>query len=890
MDLRASADAPHDRIAANVVHERLPNGLTLLIKENHNAPVAAIYVLVQVGYFNEPNRLTGISHVIEHMMFKGTPRRPEEEQFAREIREIGGSLNASTYYDYTSYHVVAPSSVLDHALEIQADAIQNSRMDAGALTKEIEVIVQESLQKRDNPNAMLVETLYELAFDQHHIRRWRIGQPDTLRALTRDDLTEFVQQTYRPENMILAIVGDVDPVEAKAQVDRHWGRFKKGTVQVEDSPLEVERTDFRYRRISGDTRQRLVLFSFPAPSTLHEDSAAMMVLSAILSDGRSARLFRKLREELRVANSAWSSYEGFAQMGLFLLGAESHGADPRPAEKALWSEIVRIQYEPVGEAELRRIKRRVESQRLYAQEEVLGMARTLAGYEALGGYELTDTILEKLRAVTAEDVMRVANTYIKLEGAALVEYLPAQDNTPEFSSEQTIASLYDAQANTEVMDRAPEAPPETQKAFAFHPSRTSFEAVTRGLPLPWGGMLYYKTRRDLPLVSITALFQGGKRGETISNCGITNLMLKSTLKGTHKYSAEEIANRIEGLGSGIGLSASADFFGFGMKIKRDALAEGFDVFAEVLARPSFPAEEIEREKQSVLAEIRRQQDNIGSLAMDLFSAAYYGEDHPYGLPAIGTADAIGPVMRTDLLLWHQRHVIAQNLVVGLVGDIDENEAIALFANLLERRTCARAERLPIPLQGKLSSPDRVLYRQKQQTAAVLGFHGAGLYNEDRYALDVLAEIVSGMGGRLFRAVRGEHALAYQVAAFHRVRQEAGNFITYAATSPENEEVARDLILRECELLAREAVSGRELESAKAAILGQYVIGTQTFGAQSAELATIGVYGLPIEEPQRYLEMVSNVTSDDVTDVAQRYLDPRNSWLGVVRGGARTATI
>ena len=189
----------------------------------------------------------------------------------------------------------------------------------------------------------------------------------------------------------------------------------------------------------------------------------MMVLTAILSDGRSSRLFRKLREELRVATSAWASYEGFGQMGLFLLGAESHKPDPRAAERALWAEIVRIQYEPVGQAELHRIKRRVESQRLYSQEEVLGMARTLASYEALGGYELIDTFMERLRAVTAEDVMRVANTYIKLPGAALVEYLPTQDNTPEFSSEQIIEELYDAQAHTEVMDRAADTPPEDYK-------------------------------------------------------------------------------------------------------------------------------------------------------------------------------------------------------------------------------------------------------------------------------------------------------------------------------------------------------------------------------------------------------------------------------------------
>ncbi len=166
--------------------------------------------------------------------------------------------------------MVVPAVAVDHALEIQADALQNARMDAGALAKELEVIVQESLQKRDNPNAMLVETLYELSFDEHRIRRWRIGHPDILRALTREDLNAFVKDSYRPENIIISIVGDVDTVEVKGLVESQWGRLKKGAPIVEDSPLEPERDDFRYKRITGDTRQRLVLFSFPAPSTLHE--------------------------------------------------------------------------------------------------------------------------------------------------------------------------------------------------------------------------------------------------------------------------------------------------------------------------------------------------------------------------------------------------------------------------------------------------------------------------------------------------------------------------------------------------------------------------------------------------------------------------------------------
>ena len=174
MNSKGTDMSAKDQITADVLCERLPNGITVLIKENRNSPVAAAVVLVKVGYYNEPDKLNGIAHVIEHMAFKGTRRRPEEDQFAREVRELGGSLNASTYYDETAYHVIVPAESLDHALEIQADALQNARIDKGALAREIEVIVQESLQKRDSPNAMLVEAAYELAFDHHRIRRLRI--------------------------------------------------------------------------------------------------------------------------------------------------------------------------------------------------------------------------------------------------------------------------------------------------------------------------------------------------------------------------------------------------------------------------------------------------------------------------------------------------------------------------------------------------------------------------------------------------------------------------------------------------------------------------------------------------------------------------------------------
>ena len=342
-----------------------------------------------------------------------------------------------------------------------------------------------------------------------------------------------------------------------------------------------------------------------------------------------------------------------------------------------------------------------------------------------------------------------------------------------------------------------------------------------------------------------------------------------------------LRTELKGLGSGIGFSASPDFFSYSMKLKRDVLTEGFAIFTEVLGHPTFPAEEVEREKQAIYAEIRRQQDNNIALAMDQFSAACYG-DSPYGLPSSGIAEAVAEQTPATLAAWREGLMTAENMAIGIVGDLSEEEAIALFDGLLP----ARAGRISRRLSRSISRFGKGFCRVTNSSPPpLLGFPGANIYDEDRYALDMLAEIVSGMGGRFFRAVRGDNALAYQVSGFHRSRQDAGNFAAYASTAPENEERARDLLLAQCALLTREPVTAQELASGKASMIGEHAIGTQTFGAQAGELAVCGVYGLGPDEPARYLQRISSLTAEDMQAIAAKYLTPDRYWLGAARGGA-----
>src|SRR5499427_3167597 len=234
----------------------LKNGLTVLIREQQAVPLASITTYVKAGYFDEDDRISGISHVIEHMFFKGTSKRPVGA-IARETQTLGGYLNAHTFYDRTVYHTEVPAENMKRALEIQSDALWNSVYDPDELKKEIEVVLQENNRKLDNPSAVASEKLYETAFQQHRMKRWRIGTPEGLRALSRDDVVAYVKKYYRPSNIILSIAGSLDIEETIADVVKLYGTAPadQEPLKRDSGPAEPDQTQLRYSWLRGSIEQ-----------------------------------------------------------------------------------------------------------------------------------------------------------------------------------------------------------------------------------------------------------------------------------------------------------------------------------------------------------------------------------------------------------------------------------------------------------------------------------------------------------------------------------------------------------------------------------------------------------------------------------------------------------
>ena len=856
----------------------LPNGLTVLLRRDPSAPVVAIVTHVKAGYFDESDDVAGIAHVLEHMYFKGTPRRGVGE-IARQTKAVGGYLNAGTIYDHTMYYTVAPASGFREALDIQADAYTNSLIDAGELGRELEVIIQEASRKADNPGAVATETLYELLFDRHRMRRWRIGREDGLRRLTRDDVVGFYRNFYRPGTTVLSIVGDVDPDEALHEIETRYGAAPAGEPARTPGPAETGAPGFRYRELSGDITQAQLAFGWRTVPTLHPDTPALELLATILGQGRASRLYRAVRERQLVSSVAAFDYTP-TELGVFVIHAEGQPDTLTEAARATWAQVLGVREHGVLAGEVERAQRVLEARYIRRLEDMEGQATHLAEWEALGSWRLGDEMYERLMACTANHVVEAARAYLDPEQASVLAYRP--------SSAPPVAR--DADAMRGLLGAVPPAPrPEAAPAVAA--------AVVSGRPgatfeRQEAGVRVYRTARGVPVLvrrkqgspmaHIGVFVQGGASEETAVTAGLTSLMARTALKGTATRSAEAIAEAGERLGGSVNAAVGGESFGWSISVPALRYAEAVDLLADVVQHATMPEAALDTERATAVSEAIALRDDMYRYPMRLALEAAFPR-HPYGLPTGGTEASLAAITVGAVREWHASRVRRSAVVVGVVGDADPDGLADAAARAFSELEYAEAPVLAAPVW-----PSRVVAalesRDKAQTALLMLFPGPSRLDDDRYAAGLVAGIASGLGGRFFDELREKQSLAYTVHAFASELRLAGTFGAYIAMSPDREDVARAGLLAEFAKLADAPVGVEELAHAQTYALGVHAIRLQRGGAVLSDVIGAWLDGR-LGELTEFEARVRAVTREDIQALARRYFDPGRRVEGLVRGAA-----
>jgi zinc protease len=867
---------------AGVRRTTLPNGLTILVQADPSAPAVALVSLVRAGFFDEPDAVAGVSHVLEHMLFKGTPTRGPGD-IARETKAAGGYLNAGTGYDQTSYYTVLPPASLDIALDLQSDALRRSLIDADELRRELRVIIEEAKRKLDTPSAVTGETLHAELFDVHRIRRWRIGTEAQLVGLSSADVMGYYRSRYVPGRTIVAMVGNVDPDAAQAAAREAFEGWPASMPAIDPSPEEPPRRGVRVRTLRGDVRQADLALGWRGVPALHADTAALDVAASILGLGRGSWLYRALRIP-GLVSSIGSWHFSPTEVGVFSIAAELDSSNVDAAITAIATEVSRLRDPGPTAEDLLRVRTLVRARWARRLESTDGRAMALASAEALGGYRLLDEEFDRAMAVDLDGVRSVATRYLDPEAMAAVAYLPS-DRGLDLSAER-VSEIFASARVTPLTDAAAPA----SSAPAPRATRGRWESGVHVVTFP-GVDLLVQRKPGVPLVSL-GLYRRRTVTDTLATAGLGALAARAAARGAGNFDAGQLALAFERLGGGLSSAVTADWFGVGASVLAECAAEAMALLGTVLDNPRFEPDEVALERDVLAEDARQSADDMVRWPMQLALRAAYG-DTGYGVPAMGLPETVPGFTHGMVRAWHACELSAGRTTAVAVGDLEPERFADAVAGMFADGPRRSAVEIATTGLWRIAAGDgpvaEVDDRVKRQTALALAFPGPHRRDARRHAAQVWSAVASGLGGRLFDALRDRRSLAYTVLASSWQRAGAGALICYLGTSPEREEEAREQFLVELARFRDEAVTSEELARAVNYLAGQAQVQRQTIGAVAGEIAEAWLVGEGLSEIVDPAAPFRAVTAEAVRALCDECLDPGRRTEGIVRGAGTAAT-
>jgi len=835
---------PHVRLTT------LDNGLTIIVREDHSAPVVSAQAWAMTGSVHEGRWLgAGLSHVLEHMLFKGTTTRPGS-RIDQEVQDAGGYMNAYTSFDRTVYHIDVPNTGARVAIDILCDIMQHATLPADEMAKEKQVILREMDMNQDDPGRRAGRRLFEVAYTKSPYRFTVIGYPDIFNELKADDILAYYGEKYAPNNVFFVVVGDVKFDDVAAQIREAYAKSKSKPLPPFVLPEEPKQTALREVIEEAPIELGHFHFSWHIPELRHPDVPVLDVLAVMLGSGHSSRLYRAVREKKGLVNyaDAWTYNPG----GPGLIGM-SAVVDPDKFEKArdaMLEEVERLKARPVPAKELKKAIKQFISAMLSTRKTMLGQAADLGGcWLAANDLNFSQRYLAAVKRVTPAHVQRVARQFLTAENRTLYALLPNG------------------------------SAPESTTAI-----ETSTDNAIQKIVLPNGLRLLVKEDHRLPFVEFRAVFQGGVLAENTSNNGITQLLAKTVLKGTKRRSAEDIAREIESVGGHMDSYGGNNSFGVNAEVLSDDFAIGLDLLADVLLNPTFPADALQREQEIQIAGIRAQRDDLLKSATKAMRCALFG-DTSYGLDTLGTEQSVQRTTSADLKSFHAQLVTPANCVLAVYGDVKTAKVKAAVQKAFNTWKSA-----PVGVQAS-ACPSSTLKRglqrvtetrDKKQAVLVIGFLGTTLLSPDRYALELLQESCSDLGSRLFLRIREKLGLAYYVGAQHFPGLVPGYFSFYVGTEPGKAGLVEKELLAEAELLRHDGVTAEELNRAKAKVIGQKKIARQDLGSFAMTTALDELYGLGYAHTYAEDAQLEAVTLEEVKAAAQKYLKPDALVIAVVK--------
>jgi len=880
-DKPTDADAALVRTAGKLFQElrieKLDNGLTVYLLPVKGSPIVTTMLAYKVGSADEEKDQTGLSHYLEHLLFKGTDKLKPGD-IDRITQRNGGRNNAYTSEDMTVYHFDFAADRWKEALAIEADRIRNTRIDAKhEFQQEKGAVISELKGGEDQPWELENKAILPLLFGKeapysHPV----IGEEKHVRAATAEIIKRHYDKWYHPNNASLIIAGGFDSDEAITLVKKLFGGIPK---EVLPDRRPVPELAPRMKQVRKEIPSKFdvsrMTLGFNTVRVGTPDDYVLDVLDDILATGKTSRLYRRLVEGDQLANSVASGNYSGRYPGWFSVQVEMlKGKDRAKAEAAVFDELKKLAAAPVTPEELKRVRRRMLASFLFSRESIHSLADLIARSVTYQDVDYLKTYLEKVMAVTPEDIQKAAGKYLAQASSVVVWSVPEDEAAPKKKDSAAPRSGLTRPANARQLSASPRGKPWKADPSAGGDGMKLSDAKTTVLPN--GLTIITLENRRLPIVVVETYVADVGLYEPAKQAGIAALVGDMLEEGTPTKTGAEIATLMENTGGSLSMSSS----GGSLKVLTPDTDLGLGLLFDCLIKPTFPADALERKRDQLLSVIADMETQPQNRARRLLMNSIYG-DHPFGRSAYGKKEIVEKLTVEQCKAFHAAHFAPNRTTVVVVGDFDTATIVKQITELTKgwKPVKLTAPEPVAPLVAGKPGEQIVSDPTAAQTHVYIGHLGIKRDDPDYYKLLVMDNVLGtgpGFTDRLSATLRDRQGLAYtvnaQIAAF--AGAQPGTFLGYIGTFADKYTWVREGFLKEIHRIRDEKPTDQEVDDAKKYLLGSLPFKIATTSDVAAQLLAAHRYKLGFDFLDKYRKELAAVTPADVQAVAKKHLDPK----------------
>lgn len=848
---------------------QLKNKMSVLLIESRKSPVVSVQMWVNNGSADERKGEEGISHFIEHLVFKGT-KKYNVGEIAKTVEGSGGELNAYTSFDQTVFYVTISSQFSEVALSVISEMMLNPRFDPTEIENEKEVVIEEIKRSNDSPSRQASRLLFQTMYSKHAYGIPVIGYEDVIRQMKPEHIVEYYNTRYIPPNMKLVVVGDFDSAEMKKKLAPYFDVKVERKLRVPKRMPEPKKRASRIAVKKTNFQETYIHLTWPLPNGFHKDVPALDVFAMIFGQGESSRLTRTIKMKNHLVNSVGASSFTPKDAGLFSISATMNDKNIQAYLDGVRAELKEFFASGPTQEELSKAVLNVESEKYFSLETVDGMAGLYGHFDFFfGDYRKFTAIMKQMAGLTTEDIVKTAKKYLDPK----LIHIAGMTNGDEKKLKAMLASFAnslrkDLKAVGNKKIKAQKAKPSRMKwKMDAAKKKTKPEYLT----LKNGVRVIIQEQHETPVVQLKSAIMGGLRYEDPKKAGVNELLSRVWTAGIKGKSEAEISLILESTAASISAFGGRNSVGLSMTALEPFAAETFDLFAKFYSEPTFEAEAVEREKGMMLESLRSREDNAAQKCILNMTRELFGT-HPYGRDPLGSKEAVSALSRTTVQDYYKNVANPEKMVISVVGPINGKEWAKRIQAAFETMPKIKFDAPPIEKPFLPSKRETFEKLEKEQTHIALVHPGISLLDKKRFALEVMQSILSGQGGRLFIELRDKLSLAYSVSPLRLDGIDSGYFGAYIGCSPEKADKAVEMMRKELYRFRTELVGDKELEHAKRYLTGRNAIGNQRT-SQMASLALFDeLYGLPRGEHEHYTERIAAVTAADLKSIANQIFE------------------